>query len=174
MLPSFETERLIVRPRSLADLEDCLVMDRDPDVTRFIPGPWQVPDEHRAFVLARMTADYPAGMGYWAVVARDRPAVFLGWVLLLHVEDRAQDVEIGWRFNRASWGHGYATEAAAIILQHALETLKLPQIIADIDAENSASIRVAEKLGMYLAEDTLSEGHKTKFYRIGSSDIISS
>lgn len=37
LLPSFETERLWVRPRTMADFDACLVMDRDPAVTRFIP-----------------------------------------------------------------------------------------------------------------------------------------
>jgi hypothetical protein len=54
-------------------------MDRDPEVTRFIVGPWADPVAHRAFVEARIHAVYPTGMGYWSVFASDR---FVGWILL--------------------------------------------------------------------------------------------
>ncbi len=57
MRPAFDTPRVRLEPRTVADLDDCLVMDRDPEVTRFIPGPWADPVAHRAFVQARMTAD---------------------------------------------------------------------------------------------------------------------
>jgi hypothetical protein len=50
------------------DLEACLELDRDPQVTRFIAGPWLDPIAHRAFVEARMRHLYPAGMGYWSVI----------------------------------------------------------------------------------------------------------
>jgi hypothetical protein len=39
-LPTFTTARLTLRPRTLADLDPCLAMDRDPLVTKFIHGPW--------------------------------------------------------------------------------------------------------------------------------------
>lgn len=40
MQPVFETQRLILLPRTLADTDDCLAMDNDPEVTRFVAGPW--------------------------------------------------------------------------------------------------------------------------------------
>jgi RimJ/RimL family protein N-acetyltransferase len=57
------------------------------------------------------------------------------------------EIEIGWRLIRRAWGRGYATEAARPVLHHALGTLRLPQVIADIDPENTASVGVARKLG---------------------------
>jgi RimJ/RimL family protein N-acetyltransferase len=127
-------------------------MDRDPAVTRFIVGPWADPVTHRALVEARIHAAYPTGMGYWSVFASDR---FVGWILLTPlgmtsyppVELRDPEIEIGWRFVRAAWGRGYATEAARPVLNHALGTLKLSQVVADIDPANTASIGVARKLG---------------------------
>jgi RimJ/RimL family protein N-acetyltransferase len=163
MLPTFETNRLSIRPRSATDLDDCLMMDRDPLVTRFIPGPWSDPERHRAFVLDRMNATYPAGMGYWSAVRRSDPEQFSGWVLLLPY--RIDEVEIGWRFKRDSWGHGFATEAAAPILQYAIETLGLASITADIHPDNVASLRVAEKLGMSLNERRTVDDEPTLSYR---------
>lgn len=129
----------------MADLEACLAMDRDPQVTRFVMGPWTDPIAHRAFVVARIRHPYPPGMGYWSVVA---PTGFIGWILLTPLDLRGPETEIGWRFVQAAWGQGYATEAARPVLDHALATLGLSYVVADIDPGNTASARVAEKLGM--------------------------
>ncbi|MBV8888660.1 MAG: GNAT family N-acetyltransferase [Alphaproteobacteria bacterium] len=144
-LPSFATPRLVLRQRGIADLEACLAMDRDPEVTRFIIGPWADPIAHRAFVEARIRALYPEGMGYWSVLAGDE---FIGWILLTPLDLRGPEVEIGWRLFRSAWGRGYATEAAAPVLRYALETLRLPRVVADIDPGNAASLGVARKLGL--------------------------
>jgi len=57
-------------------------------------------------------------------------------------------IEIGWHFRPASWGFGYATEAARCIVQYAFEQLNLPLLLAVTDPENKRSIAVIEKLGM--------------------------
>jgi len=143
-LPTFRTPRLTVRPRVMDDLEACMAMDRDPEVTRFLPGPWTDPIAHRAFIEQRMRHAYPVGMGYWSIVA---PEGFVGWVLLTPLDLHGPEIEIGWRLVRAAWGRGYATEAARPVLDHALITLRLPEVIADIDPANAASVKVARKLG---------------------------
>lgn len=161
-----ETERLLIRPRSMADLEACLAIDRDPSVTRHVPGPWSNPDAHRAFVVARMQTIYPDGLGYWSVMDRTEPRRFLGWILLLPYREKTDEVEIGWRFVRANWGNGYATEAAAAILRHAFHTVGLEKVVADIAPSNVASIRVAEKLGMHFAEKRQMGGKWANSYQI--------
>ena len=111
MLPSFETSRLLLRPRSMADFDACLAMDRDPDVTRYIRGPWDDPEEHRRFLADRIQRQWPPGQGYWSIFAKDKPTEFLGWVLLIPYEGVGPEVDIGWRLVRSTWGKGYATEA---------------------------------------------------------------
>jgi RimJ/RimL family protein N-acetyltransferase len=128
----------------MEDLEASMAMDRDPEVTRFLPGPWTDPIAHRAFVEERMRHACPVGMGYWSIIA---PEGFVGWVLLTPLDLHGPEIEIGWRLVRAAWGRGYATEAAGPVLRHALNTLGLPEVIADIDPENTASVKVARKLG---------------------------
>lgn len=148
MLPSFETDRLILRPRGLQDLDASVAMDRQSGVTDFIEGPWDDPVRHRAFVLDRITRAYPAGLGYWSIFMKQAPDRFIGWVLLIPEDGEGPDVEIGWRLHPESWGHGYATEAAMPILGHGLTTVGLDKVIADIDPMNKGSRRVAEKIGM--------------------------
>ncbi|OWJ60875.1 GNAT family N-acetyltransferase [Inquilinus limosus] len=131
----------------MAELEDCLAMDRDPEVTRYVAGPWTDPAAHRRFVEARISTAYPKGLGYWTVRGRTPEAPFLGWVLLIPLDGEGPEVEIGWRFNRTAWGRGYATEAAAPVLAHARDMLGIA-VVADIDPDNVASMRVAEKIGL--------------------------
>jgi RimJ/RimL family protein N-acetyltransferase len=147
-LPGFETERLIVRPRTLADLPACLAMDRDPQVTQFIAGPWSDPVAHEAFVRTRIETDFGEGLGYWSIVTREAPDHMLGWILLIPYEGSGPEIDIGWRLTRAAWGKGYAREAVAPVLDHAFETVRLSRVVADIDARNTRSIAVATKIGM--------------------------
>jgi RimJ/RimL family protein N-acetyltransferase len=150
-LPRFTTERLSLRERSLADTAACLAMDREPEVTRFVDGPWTDAQAHRAFIEERTSAPYAAGLGYWTILRR-ADAEFFGWLLLIPRDAVGPEIEIGWRLRRAAWGQGYASEAAAPLLRHAFETLGLTEVVADIDEANTASRRVAGKLGLRAVE----------------------
>lgn len=164
MLPEFLTQRLTLRPRTLADSDACLAMDREPEVTRFVAGPWDDPVAHRAFIEHRTRHHYPSGMGYWSIMA---PEGFAGWILLTPLDLHGPEIEIGWRIVRAVWGRGYATEAARPVLDHAFNTLGLPEVVADIDPANIASVRVATKLGMQPSGPALYAGREVVRYRIG-------
>jgi [ribosomal protein S5]-alanine N-acetyltransferase len=67
-------------------------------------------------------------------------------------------VEMGWHFRPASWGLGYATEAAYAVVQYAFEQLKLPLLLAVMDSRNERSIALAERLGMRY------DGVTTRYY----------
>ncbi|MBA8878175.1 GNAT family N-acetyltransferase [Phyllobacterium myrsinacearum] len=168
MLPTFETERLFLRPRTMADLEDCMTMDRDPEVTRYVPGPWHDPDAHRRFITARMEADFAPGLGYWSIFAKRQPELFLGWVLLIPDDAVGPDIEIGWRLNRHAWGKGYATEAARALVVHAFEHVGVERIIAAIHPDNTASMHVAEKMGLRAALD----GFPYRYFSLSREDFV--
>nr|WP_290840465.1 GNAT family N-acetyltransferase [Halomonas sp.] len=160
----------MLRPRKLSDLEECLKMDRDPEVTRFVPGPWHQPRIHRRFVIERIKRVYPPGLGYWTI--RDRETEqFYGWVLLIPYDVLKPEVEIGWRLVRDTWGKGIATEAAKIILDHGLDTVGIPRIVADIDPHNIASSRVAEKIGMKYVEERILNGSKFMSFQSESDHL---
>lgn len=149
---TFETDRFFLRPRTVADTPACFEMDSDPEVVRFIPGPWGDPVAHRAFIEKRTLGPWPEGMGYWVIEARDEPGSFRGWILLGPTDGPGSEVEIGWRLARRFWGRGIASEAARAVLDHALNGLGLSRVVAEITAGNAGSISVAEKLGMTLVQ----------------------
>ena len=57
-------------------------------------------------------------------------------------------LEIFYSLAPGSWGRGYATEAARAVLDHALGPLGLPEILAEVDEGNAASVAVVTRLGM--------------------------
>ncbi|WP_430474186.1 GNAT family N-acetyltransferase [Thalassospira lucentensis] len=145
---NFKTERLILRPRTMDDLDACLAMDKAPGVVDFIIGPWQDPNAHEAFVKRRINQDYGVGLGYWSIFAKQRPDHFIGWILLIPEDGVGPDIEIGWRLHPDHWGKGFAFEAARSLLDHAFAQMELPCIIAAIDPRNEPSKKLAERLGM--------------------------
>jgi RimJ/RimL family protein N-acetyltransferase len=85
------------------------------------------------------------GFGQFAVIER-ASGEFVGRVGPWHPEGWL-DFEIGWTLRTASWGRGYATEAAARSIEHAFTDLNRTHVISLIHPENARSIRVAERLG---------------------------
>jgi RimJ/RimL family protein N-acetyltransferase len=166
MQPTLTTQRLLLRPRSLADTDACLSMDQEPEVTRYISGPWSDPVAHRAFIEQRTRGPYPDGLGYWTLAQAGRPAEFVGWVLLIPLDAVGPQIEIGWRLRPAFWRLGYASEAAGAVLQHAFGHVGLDEVVAEIDAANLASIGVAERLGMRRRASGTNEGREWVRYAL--------
>jgi len=74
------------------------------------------------------------------------------------------DIEIGWRFARDAWGHGYAGEAAAAVMAHGFAVGGLAKIVAVLDPDNHRSRRVCEKLGMTPAGARFAYGADNALY----------
>ena len=55
--------------------------------------------------------------------------------------------EVGWLLRRESWGHGYALEAARVVVRHAFTAMGRERVISLIRPANARSIRLAERLG---------------------------
>ena len=147
--PRLETPRLALRPFSPGDADDLLTMDGDARVMRYIGnglGP-----RTRADVEASIgrIIDYAAqnpGLSLLHVSMRDTGRFVGGCGLFMLPDDSA--IEIAYRFAHASWGHGYATEAARAVLTHGFATLRLSRIVGVTFPENVPSQRVLVKIGM--------------------------
>ena len=165
-MDSFETARLLLRLRTVADFDACLAMDRDPDVIRYVARPWSNATEHLAFLRRRLAEQFAPGLGYWVVAPKDDPGRFLGWVMLCPCTVAGAEVEIGWRLVRAAWGRGYATEAAAPILAQGFARGAMREAVADVHPDNAASMRVAEKIGLRFAGMVDYAGEPARRYSI--------
>ncbi len=139
-----ETERLLLRPLAIADLDEFVALHDDPEVTRFIQPLDRPAAKERLQSIEREWLQ--RGHGMFAVL--DRATGRLLGRAGLKYWPQFDETEIGWVLRREAWGHGYATEAAQACLNWAFASLDLPYFTAMIHPENEASIRLAGRLGM--------------------------
>jgi RimJ/RimL family protein N-acetyltransferase len=91
------------------------------------------------------------GYGLFSVILKETREL-IGDCGLEQMEDQGA-AELGYDFRSDFWNQGYATEAAVAVRDYAFDVLKLPRLISLIRVGNLASKRVAEKVGMTLAEE---------------------
>ena len=143
---ALHTERLILRPVTAGDHAVLLAHWAAPDVRRFLFDGAMLSSAEITEAIEDSTRDFGrAGYGLWLIHEKDRTGV-VGTAGLRPLDDLG--LEIFYSLAPGSWGHGYATEAARAVLDHALGPLGLPEVLAEVDEGNTASIAVLERLGM--------------------------
>ena len=154
------TERLFLRHFHILDAEAMYQVFGDPEAMRFGDGP-QTKEWVEAWLHTCLERYYQTwGFGPYAIV-ETREQNVIGYCGLFYFADinGQPEVEIGYRLRRSAWGKGYATEAALAVRDFAFQTLSVQRLIALIDPSNTASIRVAEKIGMHYETDVMLEGY---------------
>lgn len=139
-----DTARLRLRRLRPSDEPALVALDSDPEVMRYIGSRGGAPDEIVERVRQRIAAD-DGPLGWWLVEGRD-DQVFHGMVGLLPMPE-GPDVELAYRFARATWGRGIATEAAIALTEYAFTAARLARLVAVTFPENTPSQRVLEKVG---------------------------
>jgi RimJ/RimL family protein N-acetyltransferase len=156
MTASLRSNRLILRQWVLDDADFAFDMYSRWEVQRFLgraPRVMEQRSEAVEKILQWQRLDHPVH-GVWAVASKGTSQL-LGTLLLKPIPASgdqvpllpSEDVEIGWHFHPDSWGHGYATEAAATVLDHAFRN-SLDNIVAVTSPENAASQNVCRRVGM--------------------------
>ena len=87
-------------------------------------------------------------LGLWATIHKETGQLIGRSGLLPWTIDGQNEVEVAYLLGREYWGQGLGTEVAQAILDFGFDQLHLSRLICLIDAENLASIKVAEKIGM--------------------------
>lgn len=142
-----ETERLIIRRFYKTDLDALWAIMKKPEVmyaweSGFHKG------ETRKWLNRQYTRYRKDGYGYFAVVLKSSGKL-IGQAGLMKSDVNGETVtEIGYIFDDAVWGHGYAIETARACVDLAFGRFGLDKLYATIRPENTASVRLAEKLGM--------------------------
>lgn len=150
------TERLLLRPAEVGDAPAMVVYRSRGDVTRYLPfGPQKVEDIVARIESQRTDLD-DEGQHLSLVVVRRDDEVLVGDVILFWHSREHRGGEIGYVFDPAHAGHGYATEAARELLRLGFDELGLHRIVGRIDPANGASRRVLERLRMRFEAHLLS------------------
>lgn len=138
--------RVLLRPFRLEDVAAVLGYASDPEVTRHLE--WEAYDDPAtAAAFIRSTQAAGASWIARAIVLRATDAV-IGGADLRIVSQHDRRAEIGYGLARAVWGHGYASEAAGLIVRFGFEHLGLMRIQALCSVDNERSVRTLERLGM--------------------------
>jgi len=151
---SLQTERLVLRLLTLADVDDVYAWQSRDDVCRYL-----LFEPRTRSVVAEKVAEYGAATR----LEKDHDYLELGLALretepgyprvigtsyfALHSVENAGG-EIGWQMHPDYMGRGYASEAARRMLALAFDTMGLHRVHAELDARNDASIALCRRLGL--------------------------
>lgn len=161
-LPSLETERLLLRPLGMGDLEFVFRHFSDPDVNRYLLDEEPLTTREQAQAIIDFYS-LPGRKSYnrWVLVRKmdAHPVGTCGYHQWQTTHHRA---EIGYDLEKASWKQGIMTEALRVILSYGFEQMELNRVEALVYVENDASIRLLERLGFQ------KEGVLRQYFRRGN------
>lgn len=168
--PIIDTPRLRLRGAEPGDLDAAAAMWGNEDVTRFIGGKPRSRQDAWFALLRGVGLWEMKGYGYWVVTERETGA-FLGEVGFADFQrglpaELTPGPEAGWAFGPASWGRGIASEAVGAAHDW-LDTSGFRQSCCVIEPANTASHRVARKMGYVETGETLLAGAPVLTYRRG-------
>jgi len=146
------TERLVLRPVTTDDHAALLAHWTQPDVRRFLFDGAALSAAEVTETIGESVADFAArGYGIWLIelgsgAALAGSAPLVGTAGLRPLEESG--LEIFYSLAPGAWGRGYATEAARAVVEYGLGPLGLPEVLAEVDEGNIASVAVVKRLGM--------------------------
>ena len=166
LIPTLETERLILRPFVLEDLDPFFAIVVNPQVMGNATYSGQTMDRSQTFNwLCMMLGHWHLrGFGIWAVEIKDS-GQFIGRIGLQYL-DWFDDVELVWMLADSAWGKGYGAEGARAAIDFAFGFLQLPAVTAVIRLDNEPSQKLAKRLGMLPDRKLEREGVKFEEYRL--------
>ncbi len=147
-----ETDRLIIMPFKMQDIEVVHRMLSDEEVLRYLP------DGIMSLEKSKETLEWLIGcydkntperiVKLTLAVAMKEDGRVVGWCGLGPLEFAPEEIEIYYGLLPDFWNQGITTEAAIAVLDFAFKATKLERIVAIVRPENGASIRVIEKMGL--------------------------
>ncbi|WP_227545953.1 GNAT family N-acetyltransferase [Marinobacter fonticola] len=166
MVQICETERLIVRPLSLADVPALTEILSDPEVMKHsVRG---VCDEAatRKFIEWCLACYESHAVGPWALIDKKSSDLIgfcgVGPELVADVEE----ISLGYRLAKRCWNKGLASEAARAVLNYAFGKKLFHSVVVIIEPDHVASLKVAEKAGFTNFDALEFHGRPVRVYRL--------
>lgn len=138
---TIQTDRLILCPLNKKDYKNISYLLK-PEIEKF-SGPF-MPHNKKQLKdhIKRIMGKYS-----WAVTLKDD--TFIGDIGVYSVIDDKIG-EVAWYFDPTYWHNGYATEAGKAVISYMFNEKSFIRLSAQIDAENTSSRKLAERLGFEL------------------------
>ena len=146
-----ETARLRLREFTLDDWPEILAYQSDPRYQYYYPATNRTPEKVRAFVqmFIDQQQEQPRVKFQLAATLKEERTLIGNCGIRMN-KAHGHKADLGYEFSPEYWGRGYATEAAQAMLEFGFTELNLHRIWARCVADNLASARVLEKLGLKL------------------------
>lgn len=159
-----ETPRLVLREMTPDDAEAAFLLNSDPEVLRYTGDePFESIQEARDF-LEKYPSYKTYGFGRWAVILKDT-GDYVGWCGLKYTPE-LDEYDIGYRLMKKHWGSGFASEAAEACVKLGFQQFNMQTIVGRVMPENTASVRVLEKIGLTYKENRFTDGTEEIIYVI--------
>lgn len=154
-----ETERLVLRQFSIADVDALFPILSDPVTMSYWPKPFAYDDVHNW--IARSIENYERhGFGRYAIMLKASEELIGDcgiWRLPLEGE---LVNDLGYIIHHPFWRDGYATEAANAVKDYVFNTLHLDALHANMPWDHHGSRRVAERIGMIKVREFVNERNR--------------
>jgi [ribosomal protein S5]-alanine N-acetyltransferase len=163
------TDRLIFREFQLKDLQALAPILADPKVMKFSPTGVNSVEQVQERIEGFIDCYNEFGFGKWAVILK-KSNQLLGYCgIAVDQIDGKDEKELGYRLDSKYWGQGLATEAASAAVKYGFDRFKLPYVLGIVERENTASVRVLEKIGMQYERQTIFHEIEMDVYRVDAA-----
>ncbi len=169
--PILKTERLILRPMLATDIDALYLIFTDIRVMAAFDHDPFTREQMERWLQRNLDHQEQFGYGLFSVLLK-ATGELIGDCGLEKIEVEGRKIaELGYDFRSDFWNKGYASEAAVAVRDYAFNVLQLPQLISLIRVGNLASKRVAEKIGMTLAEEFTRYGFRYWKYSLQNTNF---
>jgi RimJ/RimL family protein N-acetyltransferase len=147
--PTVHTERLVLRPHRMEDAERWYAIQSSSGVRAYTSWPDRTRAQSRAHLKHRTKHVVLKQADDFLALAIEHDGTLIGDVALhlRSVSSSTRFAEMSWILHPDSYGHGYAAEASAALMEFAFVELEVRWLVALVDPANTASITLAERLG---------------------------
>jgi RimJ/RimL family protein N-acetyltransferase len=162
---TIETQRVKLGRWQPCDAVAFRSIAQDPLVMRYVNNgePWSNA-KVREFISRQMKHIARHGFCFWKIQRKpDGRLIGLCGLQALPLGCR-WEVEIGWWLAPRYWGRGLASEAASAVMRAARKSLRMKRIVAIAIAENYASRRIMQKIGMRYERNVRHRGFQVVLY----------
>ena len=142
------TPRLTLRLHRESDLDRLVAIYSQPDVARYLlEEPWTVESGRVQLDRRLRRTGLAEPVGALSLVI-ERAGLAIGAISIWRTEAERRTVELGWTVDPEHGGSGYATEAVSAGLRIAFGQDDVHRVVAQMDARNTSSARLATRVGM--------------------------
>ncbi len=165
----YETERLVLRPLELSDVDGFFEMNNNPNVNKFLRNPITTKVEAEKYIQKIINEYTKNGIGRYAVILKQNNKLigFSGLKYRSQEENNHSNFhDIGYRFSEEYWKKGYATEAALFWINFGFNEMNLSKIYACAENENTTSNALLKKIGFEMTNQYFVNNLLHNWYKI--------